>query len=458
LKVAQVCEAQESNKNETMGTITLGSALFVVLAISSACMMLLALHKQDRFSSMCKDEHKIIRAGNQTRRANVLTVAALINDTSHISARTVDFLVDITCGLQAPVHIISANGKDALLRAYHDKITTCGVGDICADFTVINQDPDVIDLFPNRVDRLAHIREQQRDELKDLYFEGDDDLTGHLADNDFIIIVDLDLKEVPSVRDIEATMEDLVSEHTNLDAVCANGVLPDDNEAYDTYATILETDTWLLGLGPGSEKKGKIAAMEFEEDLAEGKLHRNKTKEVMIPVKSCFGGLAIYRAKVWFNANCHYDAKVDAKTNAHLLKYRSMHEERVCEHVVFHDCLEKHRKDFTISIDRNLITRYHAGKIKDGKARCEICDMSGFCVQTKKVTAPTDDSDEFVCEVNSDRLSPSNRLSSGIQSVGFISSCGHYFGCRQRQCMQWDTTFTNSGHNLVLVCVDFISV
>jgi hypothetical protein len=102
--------------------------------------------------------------------------------------------------------------------------------------------------------------------------------------------------------------------------------------------------------------------MEFDLHVAESEVHHDNMKEaIMFPVKSCFGGLAIYRAKVWFDAVCHYDDKVDAKTNSHLLKYRSISEERVCEHVVFHDCLEKHHADLQVSIGMNLITRYHDG-------------------------------------------------------------------------------------------------
>jgi hypothetical protein len=373
-----------------MGIFINQSSIFVTLVIlvSAACMALL-LSKQDHLPmigrrQLCKNVLEIVHSEEKNRNFNALALAGLINDVSDISESTVDFLVGITCNLQAPVHVMSASGKDALLRAYHDRVTSCGVSDFCADFSVIDQDPDTIEMFPNRVDRLAFIREQQRAELSSLY--GGNDSTGDLTDNDFVIVFDLDLQKVPSMRDIEATMEHLVTKHTNLDVVCANGMFSSIDETYDTYATILEGDSWLLGeelnLGPDDQKVTQNSElMIFEENVAES-LHEKKDHEVkMLAVKSCFGGLAIYRAKVWLDAACHYDDKVDAVTNSHLLKYRSIIDERVCEHVVFHDCLQKHHTNLQMSVAQNLVALYHDAEsftAIDGKAAFRAHRRAGY--------------------------------------------------------------------------------
>ena len=84
-----------------------------------------------------------------------------------------------------------------------------------------------------------------------------------------------------------------------------------------------------------------------------------QSKTGTMSVKSCFGGLAAYRAYVYFADECQYQLASSMATkqddNTSIMRYASAKEKRPCEHVVFHDCLKNSSK-VEIAIDPNLIT------------------------------------------------------------------------------------------------------
>ena len=80
-----------------------------------------------------------------------------------------------------------------------------------------------------------------------------------------------------------------------------------------------------------------------------------RSKYGVVEARSCFGGMAVYRASAWFEPGCRYGAdnvrRVGAGSGGDnddpaattksdgLMRYASEVDGRPCEHVVFHDCL-----------------------------------------------------------------------------------------------------------------------
>ena len=73
--------------------------------------------------------------------------------------------------------------------------------------------------------------------------------------------------------------------------------------------------------------------------------------------------MSIYKAKTYFNSNCKYEldrdiirsVELNRNDTKSLMRYASKKEERPCEHVVFHDCLQKHDDHFDIAINPKLL-------------------------------------------------------------------------------------------------------
>jgi hypothetical protein len=206
---------------------------------------------------------------------------------------------------------------------------------------------DATSLPENRVERIAAIRDAQRQRVRQLWY---DQSSNHLLDDAIIVVADLDLFRLPSTAGILEQAASLIKADSAVDVVCAAGVTMAARAElwyYDTYATVLLPDTYVHPL-----KRRLVPEFQADEDprlvrsdnqhgsFTQGDLMQYLQKQAVATgttrVRSCFGGLAIYRASTWFTDSCSYST---ADPSA-LARYASRQDGRPCEHVVFHSCLQ----------------------------------------------------------------------------------------------------------------------
>ena len=78
-----------------------------------------------------------------------------------------------------------------------------------------------------------------------------------------------------------------------------------------------------------------------------------------VPVKSCFGGLTLYRANKYLHPNCsyHHQPHITQQEKDELTrKYANRFDKRPCEHVIFHNCLSSMDDDPTTTTINNTTT------------------------------------------------------------------------------------------------------
>ena len=258
----------------------------------------------------------------------------------------------------------------------------------------------------NRIDRLSHLRDFQRNILHKEIFVNKEKQDGDI-DEGVIILADLDLYQFPSIKriinQIQRLRIDKVYPH---DAVCAMGTTINfgsqigGNEIrkkkkkliripfyYDTFATVFLPDTFSHPLSrrlishnyPNEDPKlvrsndqvyGNFTQahiwnyfMEKGKELLDNGSSSSSThtRSGNVPVKSCFGGMAMYKSSVYFNMRCQYELKREIinqqrMNDTSIMKYASSKEERPCEHVVFHDCLSGILPTFAIAVNPLLQT------------------------------------------------------------------------------------------------------
>ena len=73
-----------------------------------------------------------------------------------------------------------------------------------------------------------------------------------------------------------------------------------------------------------------------------------------VPVRSCFGGLAIYKSEVWHEPKCRYSSWQD-QCSPDAVRYANIEDGRACEHVTFHACLREHRKGLAVAVQPKLM-------------------------------------------------------------------------------------------------------
>ena len=177
-------------------------------------------------------------------------------------------------------------------------------------------------------------------------------------------MADLDLFRLPPVARVLKQAESMVatsSDHNDnnnnkLDVVCAAGVTMASREElwyYDTYATVLLPDTYVHPLKRrlvkeyfAGENRSLVRSDNQHGSFTQGDLMRylqqQATDTGTVMVRSCFGGLSIYRATTFFEPKCSYTLQQQDADQRQLERYASESDGRPCEHVVFQTCLQDH--------------------------------------------------------------------------------------------------------------------
>mmetsp|Transcript_11499 Transcript_11499/g.33887 ORF Transcript_11499/g.33887 Transcript_11499/m.33887 type:complete len:430 (-) Transcript_11499:61-1350(-) len=335
-------------------------------------------------------------------------VAGMIRMASEIRPSIIETLVSLSCSHNVGVHIVAADGvREAQMKVeeqrakffYEARITQAGfslpevgaeVG-ACAPFKIIKQDDSKIfrvkeggSVPTNRVERIAALRDYQRSLLRPLFRDSSSQDSRTIRDG-VVLVIDLDLGAIPPATSLSSQIAAMLYHRHSHDVVCAAGVTmasKHDPWYYDTYATVLLPDTYthplkrrVVGKYYAEEDPKLVRSDDQHGNFTQGDLmkwlyKRAKEEELnetnawggMVRVRSCFGGLALYRTAAWFRTQCQYGN--DTLANE-LVRYASKADGRPCEHVVFHHCLRErgivdsggvNNRDVDVAIDPRMYT------------------------------------------------------------------------------------------------------
>ena len=140
-----------------------------------------------------------------------------------------DQLFDLNCNYGVGVHLLS--DASASLEYLESKRET--VGKTCAPFLVLLRNHvDDVKNFPNRIERIAHLRDAQREHLGGYLHNMNADLQ-----TSAVMLIDLDLAQIPSSQTL---VEEFYSMSTtgHHDVLCAGGLMHSPYGYYDTFATV----------------------------------------------------------------------------------------------------------------------------------------------------------------------------------------------------------------------------
>jgi hypothetical protein len=257
------------------------------------------------------------------------------------------------------IHIDQSPNQMELLHMTMTRMQTTGeITQLVSDSAPNNPlDPE------NRIAKIKRVREYQRQMIRDRKI--------HDLSQSVIVMLDLDMFDYPPLSKVMDVAENYILStpskeigvRTTFDAICSNGLqrsrwwqtYPRRNY-YDIFATILLPNTWPVleekrtlphGLLKGENvTMAKLSQQELLDwFLSEGSKH-NKDIYEPVPVRSCFGGLALYQADAWLHPTCRYDLY-----NKSLDVYRGKLEHQTC--------LRQNYSDFRIAVQPDLLTLWH---------------------------------------------------------------------------------------------------
>ena len=323
--------------------------------------------------------------------SNTTTIwlAGIILDTMKIQPHIWDSVILLNCKYNIGIHIITKDNvakgekkRDELYKKYHPFEHAN-----CAPFMIMDQNNssfthgDKIESEEkNRIDRISKLRDYQRKFLQEKALK-------YNLDDGVIILTDLDLYELPSIELIYNQTQEMKSTSYQYDAVCAIGTTVNFGETtgnqrrkvvpfyYDTYATVFLPDTFSHPLSRRlitHYYQGEDPQMVRSNDQVNGNFTQfdiwkyfakegKKLKTGKVPVKSCFGGMTIYKSSVYFNRDCEYTLSkeiIEEQRNnqTSIMRYADNKEQRPCEHVVLHNCLSNKIPTFKVAVNSDLMT------------------------------------------------------------------------------------------------------
>ena len=320
----------------------------------------------------------------QTSRESNTTVdwlAGIILDTRTVQPHIWSSIIQLNCLYNVGIHIITKENIQEGIKNRDELYSSFQYDRGCAPF--IFYDEQNLELNQNRtknnrIDRISSLRDAQRVLLS---------RESKVKDNSVVIIADLDLYKLPSPQMIFDQIQLLKDKAYPFDAICGIGSTMNQirksqtNDEpkwvpfyYDTYALVFLPDTFSHPLSrrliphyyPGEDPRLVRSNNQIHGNFTQADIWRyfvEKGKQHPtgnVPVKSCFGGLTIFRSKVYFDKGCHYKLNetiiYEHKSDqASLMRYANNKEERPCEHVVFNDCL-KQKKSFHLAVNPRLVS------------------------------------------------------------------------------------------------------
>jgi len=285
----------------------------------------------------------------------------MVRHGAEISSTTLDFLVDVTCKYNTKVHILGADDMEVMDLMYNRLKQEKYPGQQCGELLIEIQ-PDFISQEKHRIVRVEFARNYQRHRIGTVY---------NIGPETTVVMADMDISQLPPIPDMLATAKKIGVDRV-ADVICANGLLAEGGY-YDTFATILLPDTFVYPVNgrPNVEARPvedptlivdnnftNIDLMNYFLD--HGKQEGSDTYEP-VPVKSCFGGLAIYKADKWLEERCSYHDK-DVEGNA---LYANRFDMMPCEHVIIHRCMQKYDPSTVVAVQPDLHTVWHTGSGPD---------------------------------------------------------------------------------------------
>ena len=270
------------------------------------------------------------------------------------------------CGQR--IHVSEAPSETDLILATKERMEKTG-----ENLNLVEGAPNN-PLNKDRIATIKRIREHQREMLRDKVGLNVKDLKRNV-----IALFDLDMFDYPPILKVidvsgkymfSSLNENMVKED-NIDAICSNGIQRSRwwdqfprKVYYDVFATILLPNTWPVLESKRTVPRGLLEGENItmskisqpgllDHFLTEG-FQKSKDSYKPVPVRSCFGGLTLYRADLWLHPTCRYDLY-----NKSLDVYRGKEEQQTCEHVVFHECLRQQREDFSIAVQPDMMTLWH---------------------------------------------------------------------------------------------------
>jgi len=317
---------------------------------------------------------------------SVVCVAGIVRDIQQIQGNMWKSLFEMNCAHSYTVHMLVGNDVELskqyqikLWQEWRENREYTELDLKCAPFIILDESKDEsMTRITNRIDKISRLRDYQRQLLRESF-------GNKLSLSSIVMLVDFDLFRLPMTTQLVQIVNKLQDHDFTHDAICSAGVtlgIDLRNQArgkelwyYDTFSTVLYPDTFVHPLRRRlfpSFYSGENPNLVRSEDQQFGNFTQAdlmhylvqegiQSKTGKVRMRSCFGGLTVYKAWKYLDTRCQYTLSwgmIMHGDKSTIMKYASSKDERPCEHVVLHECMHRSLTYFDIALDPTLVTEW----------------------------------------------------------------------------------------------------
>lgn len=168
-----------------------------------------------------------------------------------------------------------------------------------------------------------------------------------------LVLFDGDMRKLPSPEEISKSVL-LILKGSSWDVLCSNGQMGHSHQAryYDTFATILKNGTYpFKELYLDVKEHGRNP--QRERVLNHQFFSRLDATDEIVPVQSCFGGLAVYNSR-YFTPECNYS--YSQIPESYIPRHYHAILQAPCEHIAMHLCLNASGRASQHSFSAGVVT------------------------------------------------------------------------------------------------------
>eukprot|EP00554_Chaetoceros_debilis_P008431 CAMPEP_0194099564 /NCGR_PEP_ID=MMETSP0150-20130528/706_1 /TAXON_ID=122233 /ORGANISM="Chaetoceros debilis, Strain MM31A-1" /LENGTH=654 /DNA_ID=CAMNT_0038785785 /DNA_START=113 /DNA_END=2073 /DNA_ORIENTATION=+ len=298
-----------------------------------------------------------------------IVLAGLVHDAGSITQNVLDFIVDMSCSKFVRTSIVTESGSESFEARYAITAEKKYQQQNCAEVSLVKDPIFKTDEPMNRVKRIQFLREFQKEEIRKILSKNDD------LDSTTIVLADFDLDKFPAFDKVVNNVESLQDHTSELDVLCSNGLSgngANSKRYHDTSSTVLLPDTFvhpielreIAQMWPYEDSRFIINPEGNGESLTSTSLFKwfeekgrengsTKLQSNPVPVRSCFGGLALYKASRFLDGKCSYMHQSRAIKNA---KYRNSLDNEVSEHILWNNCMRAADESFVVAVQPDMTT------------------------------------------------------------------------------------------------------
>jgi hypothetical protein len=287
----------------------------------------------------------------------------MVKSTEEVTNRVLYTLVEYNCYGGYDVRILLP-GKEiaAMQERYHSYTKTLGSEVACGSFLLLHEPYTRLlgSMIYKMTHKLTRIRDISflRDSMRQRFVADAQAFLSLDSESSVVVVVDLDLKALPPFEIMKKEIQRFRRSDDHV--ACSFGRMSAPYGYYDIFATVFLPDTFVYPL-----EQREITEIYPDEDRSlirsdsefgyfqQGDIYNmiaERSFNGSFPARSCFGGLALYKSRVYTDSTCSYSSRFED------LKRYGVENVGTCEHVTFHECLRRSFPELKLVIRTSLKT------------------------------------------------------------------------------------------------------